>query len=258
MFVCLIQIVEDMEKGFLRGFLAAQKLNVVNHEYVAGTVFFSETVAFFVATAADYADKVVYYCFGVYIDDFCFGRFLFQIVADCVQKVSFSKTDAAVNEKRVIFSTGIFRNGFCGGKGIFVGFALNKRVESVFFEKLRAFFLFLRSVSVNNKPFVGKCNALFFEICVLLVLYNDFNVGHKRIQRRDNLFYLVAVAVVDVFFCGCRNCGKHKSVVHKTHRFELFYPDFVAYRLHSFRQLVFDVAPEFFFADHRGYYNQTT
>lgn len=150
-----------MEKGFLRGFLAAQKLNVVNHEYVAGTVFFSETVAFFVTTAADYADKVVYYCFGVYIDDFCFGRFLFQIVADGVQKVSFAKTDATVNEKRVIFSAGIFRNGFCGGKGIFVGSALNKRVESVFSRNCERFSCFCVVFPSTTSPSSGSATLCF-------------------------------------------------------------------------------------------------
>lgn len=87
---------------------------------------------------------------------------------------------------------------------------------------------------VDDEPFVGEGNALFFEIFPLLVLDDDFDVRDEGVERIHDFAYLVEIASVNRLFRHCGICGEHESAVDETDGFELLNPDFVAYRLHSF------------------------
>ena len=95
---------------------------------------------------------------------------------------------------------------------------------------------------------------MFFQIFAFLLLDDDFDVRHERIQRRDHFPYLIQIITVDSLFGSGGLCREHKSVVDKTHRLQRIYPHIVAYRLHCFGKFVFNVVPKIFFSDHRCYY----
>ena len=254
LFVGLIQVVEDVEESLLCCLLSAEELYVVYHKHVAGTVFFTEAVAVLVVAAAYDADQLVDHGLRICVNDFCFRRFFEKIIPYRVQKVRLSESHSAVNEEGIVFSARIFRHGLCRGESVFVGFALHKSPESVFFEKRIAFFLFFSVFFVYDKTSVGEGNALFFQIFAFLLLDDDLDVRHERIQRRDHFPYLIQIITVDSLFGSGGLCREHKSVVDKTHRLQRIYPHIVAYRLQCFGKFVFNVVPKIFFSDHRCYY----
>ena len=245
-----------MEERFLRGVPAADELDVIDHKDVASAVFLPETVALLIALAVHHFHKLVDDGLGVGVHHLGLRGVFEEIVADGVQKVSFPKPHPAVNEEGIVFSRRVLRHRLCGCESILVGFPLHECVKGVFFqERIGFLFLFFGVFLVNDQPAVGQGNALFFEIFPLLFLDNDLDIGDKRIKGGRDFTDLIQIAAVNGLFGDGGLCGKHESAVHKTHGFQRLDPHIVAYRLHGFGKLVFDVVPKFFFSDHRRYYN---
>ena len=198
--VRLIKVVEDVEERFLHGILAAEELDVVDHEHVARAVLLSEAVAVLVVAATDDPDELVDHGLGVGVDHFCLGRVFEQEVADGVQKVSLPETDAAVDEERVIFPARVLRNGLCGGESELIGFSLHKSVEGIFLHERVGFPFLFRVLLIHDEPAVREGYALFFEIFPLLLFYDDLHIRDEGIEGRRDLSDLVEITSLNGLF----------------------------------------------------------
>ena len=176
-----------------------------------------------------------------------------------LKKVSFPETDSAVNEKRIVFSAGIFRDGLCGSEGKLIGFTLYERVESVFLTERRGFRFFLSRGAVDNQSDFGNGIALLLEVFRFFVLDYDFHIGDEGVERHHDVFYKVEITGVDGLFGRGGSRGQNECVVHETNRLQFFYPDLVTDGLHRLLEFVFHVVPKIFFPNHSAInYNKTT
>ena len=100
------------------------KLNIVNHKHVDGTIFFTESDACFgisyrLHIVGDIlVRRDVHYAF--------LRKFCVYVISDCVHKVGFSKPDSAVYKQGIETTAGMLGHGLRRGEGDFVGFPYDK------------------------------------------------------------------------------------------------------------------------------------
>ena len=100
-----VQGVERVEKLFLRGIAAGDKLNIVQHQHID----VAETVAkFHVFVVLDGGDQLVGKHFAGQVEHTHVRKMFLNEMADGVHQVRLSQTDAAVEEQRVIRHARLF------------------------------------------------------------------------------------------------------------------------------------------------------
>ena len=258
--VRLIEVVENVEKRLLGRLFPAYELDIVDHQHIAGAVFFTEAVALLVVAAPDDADELVDHGLRTDIDHPGLRGVFEEVIAYRLEKVCLAEPDAAVDEQRIVFPARVFRHRLRRGERELVGLAFHESVEGVVCAEGRGALFALPLFGVlDDESRLGDGVALTREIFVRLFADGDLNIRYKGIEGRHHSLYGVEIAGLHRLFRGGGQRGEHKSVVHKTDGLELFYPNLVAYRLHALLQLVFNIVPKFFFADHgRPNYNKTT
>src|SRR2546421_427663 len=122
------QRVEGMEKFFLRTFLAAEELDVVDAKQIGLAITFAKFDEIIVLNRVD---ELFYEELARKINHFRFLLFRNHVLADRLHQVLFAKTDAAVNEKRVVSARRRLRDGKRGGVRDFVVRSDNERFESI-------------------------------------------------------------------------------------------------------------------------------
>ena len=188
-----------MEKCLLSLLSLGKELDVINHKNVTGAIFLTELIALCTVLFHAHLHEFTDHLLTVDVHNLCARRFLEKIVADCVKKVGFAKTDTTVYKQRIIFATGVFCNGLCSNESIVVGFAHDKIVKGVSIHKRILFCLcFCRLLSVvNDDSTTGKEIRLLFEIFFLLVGSDDLNVCHCAVERVDNFNYGLLVFIIN-------------------------------------------------------------
>ena len=97
--VVLVEIIEGMEKFLLRGFLAGDKLDIIDEEEVRVAVFVAE---FVVAALLQGDDELVGELVALDIDDVVAGMIFMHDAGDGIQQMRLAEAGRAVNEQRVI------------------------------------------------------------------------------------------------------------------------------------------------------------
>ena len=124
--VVLIEVIERMEKFLLRGFLAGDKLDIVDEEQVRIAVFVAELV---VAAFLQGGDQLVGKLIALDIDDVVAGMIFMNDARDRVEQVCLAEAGRTVDEKRVIRLRRIVGDGDGCGVRKAVGRADNKIIE---------------------------------------------------------------------------------------------------------------------------------
>lgn len=99
---------------------------VVALEFVKGLVLIS----------ADYIGNIA---LGVDITDFCIRPMLVDQIANGLDQVSFTQTDAAVNKQWVVGSAGVFADLYGCRTGELIGFAGDQRIKGEIWVEARCF-----------------------------------------------------------------------------------------------------------------------
>ena len=124
--VVLIEVIERMEKFLLRGFLAGNKLDIVDEEQVRIAVFVAELV---VAAFLQGGDQLIGKLITLDIDDVVAGMIFMNDARDRVEQVCLAEAGRTVDEKRVIRLRRIVGDGDGCGVRKAVGRADNKIIE---------------------------------------------------------------------------------------------------------------------------------
>ena len=98
-----------MEKFFLCTFFSYNKLNVVDHENVDGSVFFTEFIHRRGVTTTDRFDNFIGKFLGSNIQNFCFRISFQDEMSNGMHQVGFSKSRSTINIKRVVSFSRRFR-----------------------------------------------------------------------------------------------------------------------------------------------------
>ena len=107
-----------MEKFLLRGFLAADELDIVHQQHVGRAVF---VVKFRRGVVVDGADDLVGKFFTVHVYDVIIREIFMDFKLDGAEKVRFAQARTAPDEQWVISAGWIRRNGLRGCVGKLVG-----------------------------------------------------------------------------------------------------------------------------------------
>ena len=118
-----MQGVEGVEELLLRGFLARQKLDIVDQQHVGLTVFLAELLG---RGGLNGGDDLVGEHLAVHIHDVEIGVVLFDLDLNGVQQVGLAQTRRAVDEQRVVGTAGVGGHGLRGGVGKLVAGAFDE------------------------------------------------------------------------------------------------------------------------------------
>jgi len=118
-----------VEKLFLGSFLAGDELDVVEDQDVDVPEFSLEFVHL---VSSQGGDELIHERFGTQVDDFQARALSHRVVADRIDEVSLTETDAAVDEKRVVMIARLVCHSDAGGMSKLVAGADNEIVKRVF------------------------------------------------------------------------------------------------------------------------------
>ena len=120
-----------MEKLFLCGFLANNKLNVINKKNVYSSVFFTKFGHSRSITTSNGFNYFISKLFRSYIKDFHIWILFQNKMSDRVHQMGFAKSGSSIQVKRIIGFARGFRNCKGCGMGKVVVFSDDKGIEGV-------------------------------------------------------------------------------------------------------------------------------
>ena len=127
-----MKYIKSMEKFFLGTFFSDDELNIINHQYINSSVFFTEFCHGSCITASNGLDYFVGKLFTGYIQNF-FIRILFQYkVSDGMHQMRFSQSGTAVKIERIICLSGRFGYGKRCGMSKFIVTSYYKSIKFIF------------------------------------------------------------------------------------------------------------------------------
>ena len=136
-----------MEKFLLRGVLAGDELDIVDEKEVRAAVFETELVVFAFAQGVD---ELICKLVALDVDDVVVRVVLMNFVRNGIEKMRLPNAGRAVDEKWVIRSRGLFRNGDGGGVCKLVAVADDEVIERKLRVELNeARLLFGRAIGFN-------------------------------------------------------------------------------------------------------------
>lgn len=124
LFSGVMKFVERVEEFVLGLLFAAEELDVVDEKQIALAVILSEELH---GLGLEMGDEFVHEVFESCVDDPVSKRE--SVVADCLEQMGFSQSDASVDKKRIVLFPRLFGDAFGGGVGELVGAADDETVE---------------------------------------------------------------------------------------------------------------------------------
>ena len=123
-----VERVERVEELVLRGFLAAEKLDVIDEQEIGLAVPAPEVVG---GAALNRGDEFVGELLGADVGDASVGEARDDVVGDGLHEVRLAESGVAVQEERVVDLAGGLGDGVSGGGRELVGIANDKVLERV-------------------------------------------------------------------------------------------------------------------------------
>ncbi len=126
--VLLIERVERVKKFFLRAIAAGQEMDVVDHQQIDVAIAMAELMH---VAVLDRQDELVDERIAGEIQDPRVGLLLEHLLADGLKQMRFAKTDAAMDEQRVVRLAGLLGDGHRRGVGKTIARAGYEMFENV-------------------------------------------------------------------------------------------------------------------------------
>ena len=122
----LIKLIEGMEEFLLGGFLAGDKLHVIDEKQVGFPVFVAE---FNIFAALNGGNQLIGKLVALDVDNVGIGIGLADTLGDGIQQVGFANAGRAIQKQGVVHLSGRVGNGDTGGVGKSVGGANHKIIK---------------------------------------------------------------------------------------------------------------------------------